>query len=59
VGLNQAYGSLLSLIILPWMVLIGRGIQQAATAAETDPYLKQMAISTLGWTILFGIGLIL
>ena len=59
VGLNQAYGSLLALIILPWMVVIGRGIQRATTAAETDPYLKQMAISTLGWTILFGIGLIL
>lgn len=59
VGLNQAYGSLLALIILPWMVVIGRGIQRATTAAETDPYLKQMALSTLVWTLLFGIGLIL
>lgn len=59
VELNQAYGSLLALIILPWMVVIGRGIQRATTAAETDPYLKQMALSTLVWTLLFGIGLIL
>ena len=59
IWLNQAYGSFLALIVFPWMVTIGRGIQQATTAAETDPYLKQMAISTLGWTLLFGIGLIL
>ena len=59
VGLNQAYGSLLALIILPWMVVIGRGIQRATTATETDPYLKQMALSTLVWTLLFGIGMLI
>jgi 1,4-dihydroxy-2-naphthoate octaprenyltransferase len=41
------------------MYFIGRGIQKATTAAETDPYLKQMALSTLVWTLLFGIGLII
>lgn len=56
---NQAYGSLLAGLVLPWMILIGRGLQHAKTAAEADPYLKQMALSTLLWTLLFGIGLIL
>ncbi len=59
VGLNQAYGSIFACIALPWMILIGRGIHKANTASETDPYLKQMALSTLVWTLLFGIGLIL
>lgn len=58
IGLNQAYGSIIACIVLPWMVLIGRGIQKASTSSETDPYLKQMALSTLVWTLLFGIGLI-
>jgi 1,4-dihydroxy-2-naphthoate octaprenyltransferase len=55
--LHQSYGSLVACIALPWMVFIGIGLQQATTAAETDPYLKQMALSTLVWTLLFGIGL--
>jgi 1,4-dihydroxy-2-naphthoate polyprenyltransferase len=59
VWFNQTYGSLLASSIFPWMFLIGRGLQKAKTAAEADPYLKQMALSTLLWTLLFGIGLIL
>ncbi len=59
VWFNQAYGSLLASIVLPWMFLIGRGLKKAKTAAEVDPYLKQMALSTLLWTLLFGIGLLL
>lgn len=54
---NQAFGSLVACVVLPWMVYIGIGIQKATSAAETDPYLKQMALSTLVWTLLFGIGL--
>lgn len=58
VWFNQTFGSLGACLVIPWMVYIGKGLQKASTAAETDPYLKQMAISTLVWTLLFGIGLI-
>lgn len=56
--LNQTYTPLLASFTLPWMIQISQGIQNATTAAETDPYLKQMALSTLIWTLLFGFGLI-
>jgi 1,4-dihydroxy-2-naphthoate octaprenyltransferase len=55
--LNQTYTPLLAFLMLPWMIQISQGIQNATTAAETDPYLKQMALSTLIWTLLFGFGL--
>ena len=58
VWFNQTFGSLGACFVLPWMVYISIGLQKATTAAETDPYLKQMALSTLVWTLLFGIGLI-
>uniref|UniRef100_UPI00404821EE 1,4-dihydroxy-2-naphthoate polyprenyltransferase n=1 Tax=Algoriphagus sp. TaxID=1872435 RepID=UPI00404821EE len=56
--LSQAYGSFLAVVSLPWMLHIGIGIQNATSAEKTDPYLKQMALSTLLWTLLFGIGLL-
>ena len=49
--------TLLAVLILPWMLSIGKGIQQAESAAATDPFLKKMALSTLLWTLLFGLGL--
>lgn len=49
--------ALLASLILPWMLSIGKGIQQAENAAATDPFLKKMALSTLLWTLLFGLGL--
>ena len=49
--------TLLACLSLPWMVRIGRGIKQAENAATTDPFLKKMALSTLLWTLLFGLGL--
>jgi len=57
--LNQTYTPLLAFLMLPWMIQISQGIQSATTAAETDPFLKKMALSTLIWTLLFGFGLIL
>ncbi|MCM0041334.1 MAG: 1,4-dihydroxy-2-naphthoate polyprenyltransferase [Algoriphagus sp.] len=56
--LDASYSSLLACLTFPWMYSIGKGIQKASTATDTDPYLKQMALSTLVWTLLFGIGLI-
>ena len=49
--------TLLAALTLPWMLSIGKGIQQAENAAATDPFLKKMALSTLLWTLLFGLGL--
>lgn len=50
--------SLLALLAWPLMMKVGYGVQHAKSSAETDPYLKKMAISTLLWVILFGIGIL-
>lgn len=50
---------LLAAIAWPIMMKVGYGVQHAKSSAETDPYLKKMAISTLLWVILFGIGLLI
>ncbi len=57
--LSQTYLALLAFLVLPWMISISQGIQSASSAAEIDPYLKKMALSTLIWTLLFGFGLLL
>ena len=51
--------SLLAVLIWPLMMKIGYGVQHAASSEQTDPFLKKMAISTLLWVILFGIGLLI
>ena len=56
--LSQQPYSLLVLISLPLAVKVGMGVQNAQSSAETDPYLKKMAMSTLLSVILFGIGLL-
>lgn len=48
----------LFLISLPFFVLNGLAVQQKASE-NLDPYLKQMAISTLFFVIFFGIGLLI
>lgn len=50
--------SLLALVAWPVMMKVGYGVQHAKSSVQTDPFLKKMAISTLLWVILFGIGLI-
>jgi 1,4-dihydroxy-2-naphthoate polyprenyltransferase len=57
--INQTYLPLLAFLVLPWMISISQGIHSGSSAAEIDPYLKKMALSTLIWTLLFGIGLLL
>ncbi len=51
--------SLLATLAWPIMMKVGYGVQHAKNSAETDPYLKKMALGTLLWVILFGIGLTL
>ncbi|WP_297334907.1 1,4-dihydroxy-2-naphthoate polyprenyltransferase [Algoriphagus sp.] len=56
---SENYPSLLALLALPLMILVGMGVQKAKTSKATDPFLKRMALSTLLWVILFGMGLLL
>jgi 1,4-dihydroxy-2-naphthoate polyprenyltransferase len=55
---NNTYGCLIALLISPMMFVIGKSIQSKNNPEDLDPYLKKMAISTLLWVILFGIGLL-
>lgn len=50
---------MLAWLVLPFMLYIGMGIQRKKEAAELDPFLKKMAISTLLWVLLFGLGLVI
>jgi 1,4-dihydroxy-2-naphthoate octaprenyltransferase len=50
--------SLVATLALFLMFKVGLGVQNSKSSTETDPYLKQMALSTLLWVILFGIGLV-
>ncbi|MEP0711584.1 1,4-dihydroxy-2-naphthoate octaprenyltransferase [Algoriphagus sp.] len=56
--ITQEWTSILALGLFPFMVKIGWSVQRGTTSQEIDPNLKKMALSTLGWVILFGIGLV-
>ncbi len=51
--------SLAASLAWPIMMKVGYGVEHARSSAETDPYLKKMAMSTLLWVILFGVGLMI
>jgi 1,4-dihydroxy-2-naphthoate octaprenyltransferase len=55
----DAYYQWLFILCLPLLVRNGRAVQRRRTAAELDPYLKQMALTTLLYVVTFGIGLLL
>lgn len=55
---THQYYSLLALLSLPLMLKVGFGVQRSSSSEEVDSYLKIMALSTLLWTMLFGIGLV-
>ena len=57
--LSQQYLSLIAFLSGILMLKVGFGVQNAQSSEATDPFLKKMAISTLLWTILFGIGLMI
>ena len=50
--------SLFALLAWPLMMKVGYGVQHAKSSAQNDPFLKKMAMSTLLWVILFGIGIL-
>jgi 1,4-dihydroxy-2-naphthoate octaprenyltransferase len=47
------------LVLVPSMVYVGMGVQRAKSAADTDPFLKKMALNTLLWVLAFGVGYLL
>jgi 1,4-dihydroxy-2-naphthoate octaprenyltransferase len=56
--ITKEWYTLLAFLAYFLMLKVGVGVQMAKTSAETDPYLKKMAMSTLLWVLLFGIGLL-
>ena len=57
VGLNyQSPLQFLFLIVLPLLFINAKAVYQKDEPAELDPYLKQMAMTTLLFVITFGIG---
>ncbi|MEO6687254.1 MAG: 1,4-dihydroxy-2-naphthoate polyprenyltransferase [Dyadobacter sp.] len=55
----SSYTSLIFLFSFPLFIKNGLAISRLKKASELDPYLKQMALSTLLFVILFGIGVII
>jgi 1,4-dihydroxy-2-naphthoate octaprenyltransferase len=55
----SSYTSLIFLLSFPFFIKNGLAVTRLTKANELDPYLKQMAFSTLLFVILFGIGVIL
>lgn len=56
---QQMWGGLLALLVAPVMISIAKGVADPhKTAAQLDPYLKKMAVSTLIWVLVFGAGII-
>ncbi|MFA1773663.1 1,4-dihydroxy-2-naphthoate polyprenyltransferase [Rufibacter glacialis] len=56
---NSTYWPWLFLGSLPLLVYNGREVKRRQTAADLDPLLKQMALATLCYVLLLGIGLLL
>lgn len=56
--ITKEWTSLLALAIFPFMVKIGINVQKGKDSHAIDPNLKKMAISTLIWVVLFGMGLV-
>uniref|UniRef100_UPI003CC7A6AB 1,4-dihydroxy-2-naphthoate polyprenyltransferase n=1 Tax=Algoriphagus locisalis TaxID=305507 RepID=UPI003CC7A6AB len=56
--ITNEWTSLLALAIFPLMIRIAMNVQRGKDSEAIDPNLKKMAISTLFWVLLFGIGLV-
>lgn len=57
--ITQSWAALMALLVMPMMWRVGKAVQVQTKAKELDPYLKKMAVSTLIWVLLFGLGLII
>ncbi|MCG8386174.1 MAG: 1,4-dihydroxy-2-naphthoate polyprenyltransferase [Cytophagales bacterium] len=52
-------GQLLFLLTLPLLFINAKAVQTKKTSGQLDPYLKQMALASLLFVVLFGIGQLL
>ncbi|MEK6480891.1 1,4-dihydroxy-2-naphthoate polyprenyltransferase [Catalinimonas sp. 4WD22] len=52
----ESWWQLLFLITVPLLIKNGLAVQHKKTSVELDPYLKQMALTTLIYVLSFGIG---
>lgn len=52
----QSAFQFLFLIVLPLLFINGKAVYEKKEAAELDPYLKQMALTTLLFVVTFGVG---
>lgn len=52
----ESWTQLLFLIVLPLLIKNGLAVQHKKSAAALDPFLKQMALTTLIYVLSFGIG---
>ncbi|CAN5910024.1 hypothetical protein BH24BAC1_BH24BAC1_27640 [soil metagenome] len=52
----ESYWQFLFLLVLPLLLRNGASVWRLRTPAQLDPYLKQMALSTMLFVLLFGIG---
>ncbi len=50
---------LLFLVIIPLLFINGKAIVTKTNAKDLDPYLRQMALTTLAFVLFFGLGIIL
>ena len=55
----QNVNQLLFLIVLPLLFINARAVYQKNEPSELDPYLKQMALTTLIFVLTFGVGQVL
>ncbi|UXP34061.1 1,4-dihydroxy-2-naphthoate polyprenyltransferase [Reichenbachiella agarivorans] len=54
----QSPSQFLWLLMLPLLVINVKAVSQKKESAQLDPYLKQLAMSTLLYVVLFGVGLL-
>lgn len=60
ISLNyNTYTQFLFVLTLPLLLVNARAVKHKTTAAQLDPFLKQMALSTLLFVVLFGLGQLL
>ncbi len=55
----SSYKELLFILAIPLLIVNARAVKEKESAEQLDPFLKQMALSTLLFVILFGIGQLL
>ena len=60
ISLNyNTYTQFLFVLTVPLLLVNARAVKNKTTAAQLDPFLKQMALSTLAFVVLFGLGQLL